>query len=88
MKSATILKKSEFIGVGALVQLGGLILGYILFPFGLLPGLVLFIIGNRLAIVRKCSVCFGKVDKQASVCQHCGAEFKKHSGAEYHEYGI
>jgi hypothetical protein len=70
-----IIKKAEFVGLGALVQFVGLILCFVLFPIGLLAGLVLLVAGGRMAIVRKCSECRNKVPKDARVCSACGARF-------------
>lgn len=72
-RMATRVKKSEFAGVGALVQLIGVGMGWLFFPVGLIPCLLLLVIGGRMAIVRVCSDCRGKVDKKASVCPHCRA---------------
>jgi hypothetical protein len=89
-RPAEIVKKAEFVGVGALVQLIGAILGIVgfcvflpinarllIYPLaagGVFLGLMLFIVGGRMAIVRVCSACRGKVDKQASRCPHCRAK--------------
>lgn len=74
---ATKIKKAEFAGVGALVQFIGVILCFVAFPLGVLPGLLLLIIGGRMAIVIKCSECRGKIDKEANICPHCRAAFDK-----------
>ena len=72
---ASKVKKSEFVGIGAAIQAIGLIVCFIAFPFGVVAGIILLIVGSRMAIVYKCSECRGKVDKEAMVCQHCRANF-------------
>jgi hypothetical protein len=72
---ATKIKKGEIFGVGALIQLIGVVVCFLIFPIGLIVGILLLIVGGRMAYVWKCSECRGKVDKHASVCQHCRAEF-------------
>jgi hypothetical protein len=74
-RTATKIKKSEFVGKGALVQAIGIVVSFLFLPFSLVPGIILLIVGGRMAIVRKCSECCGKVEIEARVCQHCGAHF-------------
>lgn len=70
-------KKSEFAGAGAAVQAVGVLACFIAFPFGIIAGIALLLIGSRMAIGWKCSDCAGKVEKEASVCQHCRAKFEE-----------
>lgn len=78
-RMARIIKKSEFAGAGALVQLFGLVAFFILpMEIGVVVGILLLIIGGRMAIIRVCSDCRAKVDKQASVCPHCRATLIPH----------
>ena len=67
-------RKSVFIGVGALVQLLGLCIVWI-FPYGTIGGIILFIIGSRLAIKYVCSNCGNKVDKEVKMCSVCREPF-------------
>lgn len=71
------LKKAEFVGKGALVQVIGLVCCFLVIPFGLLVGIILLIIGGRMAFVWKCGNCGNKVDKDSRICPHpnCGARF-------------
>jgi hypothetical protein len=73
-RHAEIVKKSEFVGTGALVQLVG-VASLFIFPLaiGVITFLILLVVGGRMAIVRVCSECRGKVDRQASRCPHCRA---------------
>ena len=77
---ALIVRKSSFVGVGFLVQgLGVLgLLFFPLFPFSTVAGIVLLIVGSRLALVHACSECKGEVEKTANLCQHCGSQFVQH----------
>ncbi len=86
---AQVIKKSEFAGVGALVQAVGLIL----FLFGLftalsglgipfiLAGLVALVLGGRMAIKTVCSECRNPVaDKNVNMCPVCKVELEKPKG--------
>lgn len=72
----TKIKKAEFAGVGAGLQLLGVVLCFVLFPFGLVGGIMLLVYGGMRANVWRCSECRGNVDQAANVCRHCRAEFK------------
>jgi len=72
---ANIIKKSEFAGAGMFIQLLGVVFCVIAFPYGLILGLPLLIVGGLKANVHLCSDCRGKVDKKATVCPHCRARF-------------
>ena len=76
------IAKYEMAGVGALLQLFGVLLligsfgfGTIGAVIGFLCALCLFYVGSARAQVFKCSRCAEKVQKAARVCPHCGVEF-------------
>lgn len=69
--------KTEFAGLGAAVQAIGLVVCFLIFPVGLVAGILLLVIGGRMAIVWGCSECRGKIDKAARRCPHCGAQFEE-----------
>jgi hypothetical protein len=77
--TATKVKKSEFVGKGALVQLIGVVCCFLLFPFGIIPGMILLIVGSRMAFCFRCSNCGNKVEKESRICPHpnCGAAFEE-----------
>jgi hypothetical protein len=75
-RAATKIRKSEFAGKGALIQFIGLICCFLIFPFGLVAGIILLVVGGRIAIVTKCSACRGNVEKEARLCPHCRSEFE------------
>jgi hypothetical protein len=77
---ATKVRKKEFAGRGAALQLLALLapfVGALLGPPGIVAGLValvaLFWIGSQKSMPWACSDCRGRVDRQASVCPHCRA---------------
>ncbi|MGH8017681.1 MAG: hypothetical protein ACREIA_05220 [Opitutaceae bacterium] len=79
------IRKSEFAGKGALVQLFGLAGGaaglYYAPSTGvgvvsIVAGLVLLIIGGRMACRHICGSCGNRVDKISRVCPHCQARFE------------
>jgi Zn finger protein HypA/HybF involved in hydrogenase expression len=76
-QKAEIKSKSEFIGVGCFVQLVGLVLLF-LFPIGTIAGVLLLILGGRMAIKLVCSSCGNPVSgKQVKVCPSCQSAFSK-----------
>ena len=76
--SAFIKKKSEFAGVGALVQAVGLVVCFLFFPFGIFVGIIVILIGSRMAIKHVCSACGNKVeDKDVRICPVCKAALQK-----------
>jgi hypothetical protein len=81
---ATIKKKNEFAGVGALIQLLGLASPFVLGVVGGLPGIVvglilmviLFGVGSAKSQKLYCSDCGNPVaDKNVKMCAVCKAEF-------------
>ncbi len=73
--TASKIKKGEFFGVGAVVQLLGLVCFFLFVPFGIILGFILLIMGSFMSRVWVCSKCRGKVDREAAVCPHCRAPF-------------
>ena len=73
---AYIKKKSEFIGMGCLVQALGLAACFLFFPIGIIIGIIVLIIGGRMAIKYVCSDCGNKVDKGVRLCPACKSELK------------
>ncbi len=73
--SEKIIKKGEFVGIGALVQIFGLILLFI-FPLGTVAGILLLLIGSRMAIKLKCGGCGNSINnKEVKLCPNCRAQF-------------
>ncbi len=73
---ATKKKKGEFLGVGCAVQAIGfacLFVPYIGIPLGL----VLLMIGGRMALKLICSNCGNNTNGTAKICADCGARFEK-----------
>lgn len=73
------IKKGEFAGAGAGVQAIGLvvfIVGLALHWIFVPVGLVLLIIGGRMAFRFLCSECGNRVEKTSRICPHCHAHFK------------
>ena len=70
-----VKSKTEFCGVGCLVQ--GIGVAFLFFfPVGTIAGMLLLLIGGRMACSHVCSVCRGGIDKKARVCPHCQAELQ------------
>jgi hypothetical protein len=80
-KSGSKVKTSEFAGFGTLLQAIGVLLCFVMFPIGLVGGVILLVYGSMKANVWKCSECRGNVDKKASICRHCGTDFDDASGS-------
>jgi hypothetical protein len=81
---ASKVKKTEFAGMGSMMQLLGVVLIVVGFGFGLVVavffggiGLLLLVAGGVKANVLLCSECRGKVEKAAKVCPHCRARFNQ-----------
>jgi len=74
--SARIIKKGEFIGMGCFVQALGIATCFLFFPIGVVMGIIILIIGGRMAIKTVCSDCGNKVDKGVKMCPTCKARFK------------
>lgn len=73
---ATKKKKGEFLGVGCAVQAIGL--GCLFVPFiGIPLGLVLLMIGGRMALKLICSNCGNYTTGNIKICASCGAHFEK-----------
>lgn len=74
MTNATKKKKGEFLGLGAAVQGVGLACFFIE-GGGWIAGILLLVIGGRLAIKTVCFECGNHTTKQAVLCGACGARF-------------
>ena len=71
---ATRKKKGEFLGIGAAVQALGLA-SFFIQGVGWLFGIILLIIGGRMAIKTICSNCGNHTTKDSKICAACGAYF-------------
>ena len=69
---AYIKKKGEFIGMGCLIQALGLAVCFLFWPIGI----IILIIGGRMAIKYVCSDCGNKVEKSARICPVCKSELE------------
>ena len=67
-------KKVSFAGAGCLVQLVGLVLCALLFPWGIIPGVILLLVGGRMGPT-VCSNCGNQVVQTSKLCPSCSAEF-------------
>jgi serine/threonine protein kinase/ribosomal protein L40E len=67
-------KKGEFLGLGAAVQVLGLVCLFIP-TIGIPLGIILLIIGGRMAIKLICLHCGNRTTKHAKICEVCGAHF-------------
>ncbi len=67
-------KKSEFLGVGCLIEAVGLVLLF-LFPIGTIIGVILLVVGSRYSYKYVCSECGNKVEKTSKICPHCNVKF-------------
>ncbi|MEI6077463.1 MAG: hypothetical protein WCS94_17915, partial [Verrucomicrobiota bacterium] len=73
-KTARKVTKGEFMGVGCAIQAFGLACFFI--PYVGLPlGVILLVIGGRLALKLVCSGCRREIDKDDQACPHCRALF-------------
>ena len=70
-----VKRKTEFCGVGCLVQGIGLV-SLFFFPYGTIIGILLLLIGSQMSMSWICSVCRGKIDKKAKICPHCQSELQ------------
>jgi hypothetical protein len=73
-QDATKRKKGEFLGLGAALQALGLACFFIR-DGGWIIGILLLIIGGRLAIKTVCSNCGNHTTKESMICAACGAHF-------------
>jgi capsular polysaccharide biosynthesis protein/tRNA A-37 threonylcarbamoyl transferase component Bud32 len=71
-------KKGELFGLGAAVQAVGLGLCFV--PYCLVLGIVLLVIGGRMALKLVCGHCGQQTDKGAKTCAACGARFEPAPG--------
>ncbi|MBI5388289.1 MAG: protein kinase [Verrucomicrobia bacterium] len=71
---ATKKRKGEFLGRGAAVQAIGLACLFVP-PYGVVLGIVLLVIGGRMALKQICSHCGHHTTKDARICRVCGAHF-------------
>lgn len=70
--------KTKITNGGVLIQLVGFVLLFIAFPLGLTLGLVVIVLGGRVARQAICSECSNPLaDKQVKRCPVCKAEFGK-----------
>jgi hypothetical protein len=77
MKTPQVKVKWKTSGVGCLVQLIGLVLCFLFFPFGLIIGLALLIFGSNMAREFQCSECKNKLsNRKVTVCPTCKAQLK------------
>jgi hypothetical protein len=68
--------KGEFFGIGCAVQAFGLACFFI--PYvGLFLGIILLIIGGRMALKLVCSACGQRTSSEANTCSACGAHFEQ-----------
>jgi len=74
---AYAVKTGESAGSGLAVQLVGL-LCFLFFPFGIIVGLLLLILGGCMARKMVCSNCGTKAGKYGHVCPACKAHFLTH----------
>lgn len=74
-------RKAEFIGVGSLVQLAGLIMPFILGPIGIVFLVILLIVGSRMSLKWTCGNCGNRIqDKNVTVCPSCKAILESDAG--------
>ena len=68
--------KGEFMGIGCAIQAIGL--GCFFIPFiGPVLGIILLIIGGRMALKLVCSNCGNRINQDAKTCPSCGAHFEQ-----------
>ena len=81
---AARVRKSEFIGPGCIVQGAGVVIGIAAWYFagmqgaivGGVAGLVLLLIGGRLALKWRCGACNNVTTGDARMCATCKAELR------------
>jgi hypothetical protein len=71
--------KGEFLGIGAAVQAIGLAC-FFLPHVGFILGIVLLLIGGRMALKWVCTRCGHHTTKHALICLACGAQFENPAG--------
>jgi capsular polysaccharide biosynthesis protein/predicted Ser/Thr protein kinase len=67
-------KKGEFIGVGCAIQALGIACFFIP-PVGWILGVILLLLGGRMALKVLCSHCGNPTTREARICTTCGAHF-------------
>ena len=71
---ATKKKKGEFIGIGCAIQALGIACFFIP-PVGWILGIILLLLGSRMALKLLCSHCGNPTTREARICTTCGAHF-------------
>ena len=71
---ATKKKKGEFIGIGCAIQALGIACFFIP-PVGWILGVILLVVGGRMALKLLCSHCGNPTTREARICTTCGAHF-------------
>lgn len=66
-----IENRTQFLGVGALVQALGVVSFFFFFPFGLLLGLVMLLVGHQMAKRTVCGKCGNRVERSSKLCPVC-----------------
>jgi RNA polymerase subunit RPABC4/transcription elongation factor Spt4 len=69
-------KNQGLLALGFAIQVAGILCMFIKYPLGIIPGLILLVVGGRMAIKLICSNCGNYVPKDAKLCASCGAKFK------------
>jgi hypothetical protein len=73
---ATKKKKQGLLALGFAIQVAGILCMFIKYPLGIIPGLILLVVGGRMALKLICSHCGNYAVKEAKLCASCGAKFK------------
>jgi len=74
----TIKSKTEYAGVGAAIQAAGVLSCFFVFPVGIIVGVILVVIGGRMAIKNFCENCGNRVEnKEVKMCAVCHSIFTK-----------
>lgn len=69
-------KQCETLGVGGLLQIVGLFVCFLFFPFGLIAGIILMVIGHKKSYVYRCGKCRNRIDKEIKICPTCKAQYQ------------
>jgi len=73
---ATKKKKPGLLALGFAIQVAGILCMFIKYPLGIIPGLILLVVGGRMSIKLICSNCGNYAPKAANLCASCRAKFK------------